>query len=184
MKHRRLLAFALVLAVPLLGGWGKNLDQELLRVFESLQGEYSAEAPMEDARLHISPVFAPFLGENVLYVELTDPSGQIRSQQLYALTVGKRAIVQRTFSLKEPQRWARGHERPDIFRGLVSDDVTATAACDLGWVFDKKTKVLTGISPVKSCRVQRVELNGNELKIDEAARGVAVAMVFRRDGAE
>ncbi len=188
------LAFCAVLVAC--ANHGKLRDIELGRIGEWLPGEYDNAAQVdadlqavavsrhESLRLNLVPVAAPFLGQSVLFVETLDAgSGRVVSAQLFRFEKSddEKAIVQRTFDFKEPRRWAGGIARPDIFKSLLPDDVTATPACDLAWAFDGEW--FTGAAGRKGCPIRRMEFDGLELKIEQAGRPAEDFFLFRRTGA-
>jgi hypothetical protein len=60
---------------------------------------------------------------------------RVLSQRLFVFELAPdQRIVQRTFGFAEPARWRDGHRNTDIFKGLISQDVGASAgACVLEW---------------------------------------------------
>jgi hypothetical protein len=188
---------AVVATLAACASQGKLRDVELGRIGDWLPGEYdnaaqveadllaAADPVHESLRMNLVPVSAPFLGKSVLYVEMLDAgSGRVLSAQLYRFekSADDKGIVQRTFDFKEPQRWAGGLGRADIFKSLLPDDVTATTACDLAWIFDGEW--FTGVAGRKGCPIRRMEFDGLELKIEQAGRAAGDLYLFRRTGAE
>ena len=155
---------------------GKVRDRELGRIAEWLPGEYHGA----DSHLVILPIAAPFVGDQVLYVERIDSTNQVVAQNLYRFekSVDEKAILQRIFAFKEPQRWQRGYQRPEIFMSMLAQDVTATPACDLLWTFGEKT--FSAGTSMKACRVQRLEFDGDALKLVERGGAESVVLSFHR----
>lgn len=176
---------------------GKLREADLGRIADWLPGQYSNAAQVDaDLRsaadvhpalqINVLPVMAPFIGDLVLYVEQIDTANRQRivSQQLYLFekTVDGKGIVQRIFDFKEPQRWASGHLRADIFKSVVKDDLTTSAACDLGWTYAEQQFV--GVAGRKGCPIRRMEFDGLDLKIEPAGRPAGDYLRFKRIGAQ
>ncbi len=195
---RTFFVLSVSLALAACANQGRVRERELTRIGDWLPGQYNNTAQVDEelqkavanphppVEVTILPILAPFIGEMVLFVQTIDTSGRrhIVSEQLYRFdkTPDGKGIVQRVFDFKEPQRWTRGGERPDIFKSLVADDITATPACDLGWVMEKDT--FKGTAGRKGCGIRRMSFDGVELNIEQAGRPAGDVLQLRRIGAE
>ena len=91
--------------------------------------------PHEALVLDVVPIEAIMLGENLFYVQESvagDPK-RVLGQKVVMFGVVKREVVQTDFSLAEPHRWRNGHLNPDLFKGLMTDDVHSIKGCSLRW---------------------------------------------------
>lgn len=177
---------------------GKVRERELSQMGDWLPGEYdnsdqvdedlkaAAGAPHPSLEMSIVPVFAPFIGDLVVYAEMTDTGSgrRVVSQKLYRFDKSddEKLIMQRVYDFKEPQRWTRGLTNPEIFRSLVLDDMTATSACDLRWKQDGENFI--GTAGRKGCGIREMSFDGLELKIETSGRAAGDVLRFRRVGAE
>jgi hypothetical protein len=167
-------------------------EADLGRIGEWLPGAYDNRAQVErdlaqnvldvhtPVALEIVAVEANIIGKQTYYVQQSDAMNprKILSQQLYSFekTSDDKAIAQTIYNFKEPDRWIRGHERPDIFKSMVPDDLSSTSGCELKWEFvDDK---FTAHSSAASCRGAsgsgartevKMELTPTELKLAERA---------------
>ncbi|MGH8305366.1 MAG: CpcT/CpeT family chromophore lyase [Steroidobacteraceae bacterium] len=146
----RLRAAALIAAGALGGGCAdqsKHDEADMLGLLTLLPGNYdnSEQADLE-ARNHARPahigvalvvtrVYTPRLGHNVYYAQETaaDDPRRVLSQKMYSFKVeDKRGIVETLYPFVDPLRWRDGQQNPDMFTGLVIDDVQAEG-CQLLW---------------------------------------------------
>jgi hypothetical protein len=92
--------------------------------------------PSHDAlALDIVPIEAIMIGENVFYVQESvagDPK-RVLGQKVVMFGVVKKDIVQTDYSLSEPHRWRNGQLNPDLFKGLMTQDVHSIKGCSLRW---------------------------------------------------
>jgi hypothetical protein len=152
-----LAALALVVAaapaVGLLGGCasqGKLREEELTQLLAWLPGSYESGQPDSDARRSLQPpherialivarVYTPRLGHHVLYAQETaaeDPR-RVMSERMWSFKVDdKRGILETVYTFREPVRWRDGLEHPELFTGVVVEDVRSVPGCELAW---KKT---------------------------------------------
>ena len=206
-EGRALALFAIAL---LAAGCTSNLklrDEELARIDEWLPGVYDNRPQVGDdlaknaADIHapidlvILPVSAQIIGKHVFYMESRDSMNPRRvvDQRLYSFesSADKKAIVQTLYRFKEPDRWAGGKRRADIFRSIVPDDLSSASSCVIKWEFDGLRFI--GISSPASCRAPaeagvssflelRFELEPHELRMSERSLDAAGnVLVGRRD---
>src|SRR6266850_3533171 len=96
---------------------------------------HGVQPPHEALALDIVPIEAIMIGENVFYVQESiagDPK-RVLGQKVVMFGVIKKEIVQTDYALGEPNRWRNGHLNPDLFKGLMTQDVHATKGCSLRW---------------------------------------------------
>ena len=201
---------ALIAITLLAAGCTSNVklrDEELARIDEWLPGVYDNRPQVDDdlaknavdihepIDLVILPVSAPIIGRHVFYAESHDSMNprRIIDQLLYSFeaSADKKALVHTLFKFKEPDRWAGGKRRADIFRSIVPDDLSATSGCQVKWEFDGAR--FTGVSSAASChapadagtgsyRELRFELEPNELRTSDRSLDAAGNVVLgRRD---
>jgi CpeT/CpcT family (DUF1001) len=91
--------------------------------------------PHEALALDIVPIQAIMIGENVFYVQesIADDPKRVLGQKLVMFGVVKKEIVQTDFALAEPHRWRNGQYNPDLFKGIMTQDVRSTKGCSLRW---------------------------------------------------
>jgi hypothetical protein len=91
--------------------------------------------PHEALVLDIVPIEAIMLGDNVFYVQESiagDPN-RVLGQKVVMFGVVKGKIVQTDFALNEPHRWRNGQNNPDLFKGIMTQDVHSIKGCSLRW---------------------------------------------------
>ena len=107
----------------------------------------------EALRLVIVPVYAPIIGDHVFYVQEMAAQDQRRvtAQRLMAFDLSPDdVLVQLSIALNEPARWRDGHLNPELFKGLLPNDVKTLTGCDLVWT--KTDKGFAGRNDMKQCR--------------------------------
>jgi CpeT/CpcT family (DUF1001) len=112
---------------------------------------HGVQPPHEALALDIVPIEAIMIGENVFYVQESiagDPK-RVLGQKVVMFGVVKKDIVQSDFSLNEPQRWRNGQFNPDLFKGIMTQDVHTTKGCSLRWKRDESKFV--GSNDPKTC---------------------------------
>jgi hypothetical protein len=153
-ERNALAALALIAATaPALGLLGGCASQEKLRQRELTQllawlpGQYesglqvdstrrSLEPPHERIALVIVRVYTPRLGHHVLFAQETaaDDPRRVMSQRMWSFTVDdKRGIVETVYTFRDPLRWREGLQNPELFTGVVADDVHSSPGCELAW---------------------------------------------------
>jgi len=85
--------------------------------------------------LDIVPIEAIMLGDNVFYVQesVAGEPNRVLGQKVVMFGVVKGKIVQTDFALNEPNRWRNGQNNPDLFKGILSQDVHSIKGCSLRW---------------------------------------------------
>jgi hypothetical protein len=177
---------------------GKEREIELEKVAEWLPGDYDNTGQVEEdlkaltdvhpsTVVKVVPVWARFVGDRALYVERIETRNGMRSiasRHLYSFekSTDEKTLVQTTFEFKDPDRWAGAATRPDIFKSLLMDDVTATTACNLLWTFDGK--LFTGIAGRKGCTIRRMEFDGLWLRMELSGTPAGDMLRLKRTGAE
>ena len=194
MSVRSIVPLFAVLALS--AGCGSNekllREEELSRIAEWLPGTYDNRAQVDEdlarnaveihepLRLVIMPVSAPIIGEQIYYAELSDAMNtrRVTDQRLYSFekSSDNKAIAHTIYRFKEPDRWAGGTQREDIFKSVVRDDLSAQSGCELKWEF--KDEQFVGQSSRTSCKSApqgglsrkveiRYELGGDTLALSE-----------------
>jgi hypothetical protein len=143
-------------------GAGEKADVLLQELVQMFPGHYdnTAQVQSEMARgvqqheavvLDIVPIEAIMIGDHVFYVQESiagDPN-RVLGQKIVMFGVVKKEVVQTDYALAEPHRWRNGHLNPDLFKGLMVQDVRATKGCSLRWKYtDEK---LIGANDPKTC---------------------------------
>ena len=165
-KHIRACAALALTVVGFLAaggaGAGENPHvtlQELVQMFPGhydntaqVQGEIARGVPQHEAVvLDVVPIEAIMIGDNVFYVQESiagDPN-RVLGQKIVKFGVVKKDVVQTDYALTDPHRWRNGHLDPDLFKGLMVQDVRATKGCSLRW---KRTdEKLIGANDPKTC---------------------------------
>ena len=77
-------------------------------------------------------------------------------------------ILQRVLGFAEPIRWRDGHLNTDLFKGLMGQDVGASAgACGLVWTLGSEAFTGQAANPGSCIGVSRAELTGRGLTLAE-----------------
>lgn len=173
----------------------KKGEADLATLESWLPGRYdNLDQTQEEARkgvaahatqkLGIAAVHMPTFGDHVFYLQesAADDPRRITTQRLLAFEVAKGGhIIQRVYTLAQPGRWRDGHLNPDVFKGMMYQDATALAGCELEW--KREGERFVAANQVSTCRVtssalggtanlqMRVELTNGDLSIAELAFG-------------
>ncbi|HEY0767612.1 MAG TPA: CpcT/CpeT family chromophore lyase [Steroidobacteraceae bacterium] len=161
-------ATAVVAALGLLGACAdqsKLRESELTQLLGWLPGNYDNTAQADsDAQRRVQPprdrialiilkVHTPRLGHHVFYVQemaAEDPR-RVMSEKMFSFRVDeKRGIVETVYTFAEPLRWRDGQEHPELFTGVVADDVRSVPGCELSW--KKVGEQFTATQDPKLCR--------------------------------
>lgn len=176
-------------AALLVGGCGSDAKlrkAEFTQLVQILPGRYTS-APVTGVppagtlatELDVVPIYAPFLSDNVFYAheEAADESHRLLSQRLFVLNLGEggRSIVQNTLLFADPGRWREGNVDPDLFKGLMTQDVRGGGGEPLVWKLEGLRYSARTAGPLASLRI---ELGPDELVLHGGADGAA--KVFRR----
>jgi len=150
-------AMAAATALAILGLLGACADESKLRESELTQllgwlpGRYDNTAqadsdpqrgvqpPHDRIALIIVKVYTPRLGHHVFYAQemAADDPRRVMSERLFSFKVDeKRGILETVYTFAEPLRWRDGQEHPELFTGVVVEDVQSAPGCELAW---KKT---------------------------------------------
>jgi len=199
-RRGRLAALLAGLAFTAMGFAASSAKEEafLNQLTSMLPGSYDnlAQSRVDGAdhpplRLMIAPVQAPLVGDHVYYVQemAADDLRRVLSQRLYVINSvpKKQQAILTQLDFKEPVRWRDGHLNPDLFRGMLTEDLRARPGCDLLWERDGKNLKATGGS---SCRASardtgetlqvemRMQLGPEKLAIFEQHRDANGVLVF------
>ena len=135
-------AIALLLAACSTNASRREADFDALR--HSLPGIYAsaADAAVPNAssaagvRLAIIPITAQAVSDRLYLVRETAVGNEhlVLAEGIWTLAFDKqRRVVQQMFVFKEPRRWLGAAEHPDLLLGLLPEDLTLLAGCDLIW---------------------------------------------------
>lgn len=179
----------------------KRAEADLKEIEAWLPGSYdNVEQAQEDARqgraphtalsLHIVQIFMPTFGDHVFYLQesAADDPRRITSQRLLSFTAVKEGHVLETmYTLSQPNRWRDGHVNPSLFKGMMYNDATPMAGCELLW--KKEEAKYVAANPTGGCRATipalgggvrlqiRAELAVDELSISEQAYNASGQLV-------
>ncbi len=167
----------------------KRAEADLKEIEAWLPGSYdNVEQVQEDARqgrtaqtaisLHIVQIHMPTFGDHVFYLQesAADDPRRITSQRLLSFEAVKEGHVLETmYTLSQPQRWRDGHLNPSLFKGMMYNDATPLAGCELLWKKEKKEDMrYVAANPTGGCRATVPALGGGvrlqiraELAVDE-----------------
>lgn len=180
IRVRALVASLWVGAATLLAGCSNDValrKAELQQLAAILPGHYDNRSQSPPAaggaetalELNVAPIYAPFLSDHVFYVQenaFGDPR-RVLSQRLFVFDVTPdNRIRQRTFGFAEPLRWRDGHLNTDLFKGMMGQDVGASAgACVLDWQL--AGQAFTGRARGPCVGAAQAELTGAALSLGE-----------------
>jgi len=157
-----------------------------------VRADAQAGAPLREAlQLAIVPVHTPLIGDAVFYLQehvVNDPR-RVTAQRLVMFEVaqGVPLLVETQLAFVEPLRWRGGDASPELFRGLLPQDVKPLAGCEITW--KKVEGGFDGSTNPARCRSEsrttgetlnvelKLALRGDELTIDEKRRDGAGALV-------
>jgi hypothetical protein len=155
-------------------------EVEILELVQMFPGHWdnSAQVQEETAKgvrphealvLDVVPIEAIMLGSNVFYVQESiagDPN-RVLGQKVVMFGVVKGKIVQTDFALNEPHRWRNGQNNPDLFKGIMTQDVRSIKGCSLRWKRAESGN-FEGANEAKTChnRVVGVGVAAIELKAE------------------
>jgi hypothetical protein len=174
---------ALIASLLLVGsasGKEPKAEVEILELVQMFPGHWDNTAqvqeetakgvrPREALVLDIVPIEAIMLGSNVFYVQESvagDPN-RVLGQKVVMFGVVKGKIVQTDFALNEPHRWRNGQNNPDLFKGIMTQDVRSIKGCSLRWKRAESGN-FEGTNEAKTChnRVVGIGVAAIELKAE------------------
>jgi hypothetical protein len=140
-----------------------NPDVELQELIQMLPGHYDnvaqaqsdvakgVQPPHEALVLDIVPIDAVMIGENVFYVQegIAGDPRRVLGQKIMVLGVVKKDVVQTDFALADPHRWRNGQLNPELFKGIMTQDVHSTKGCSLRW--KRSEGKFVGANEPKTC---------------------------------
>ena len=115
---------------------------------------HGVQPPHEALVLDIVQIEAIMIGENVFYVQESvagDPK-RVLGQKVVMFGVVRKDIVQTDYSLSEPHRWRNGQLNPDLFKGLMTQDVHTIKGCSLRW--KRSEGHFVGANDPKTCHAR------------------------------
>jgi CpeT/CpcT family (DUF1001) len=191
-------ALALLASLALLAGCGGAMAErkgELAKLGNLLPGEYDNQdqvrspegAQVSALRIAIVPIYAPLLGRDIFYQQemAADDSRRVTAQRVLSLEVTPDGrLLQGVYALNEPARWRDGHEKPDLFKSLLPQDLRLVEGCDVTWRVDGRR--FTGANDPARCRFTR-RTNGEtvhqESRVELDDDGIAFAdSIIAADG--
>ncbi|HNR22970.1 MAG TPA: CpcT/CpeT family chromophore lyase [Steroidobacteraceae bacterium] len=145
-----------LIMLALLGACSSTADlrkAELSELAAWLPGTYVNGA----RELAFVPIYAPFISDNVFFTEESSTQGgrRVLSQRVIAFEVVDKQIVQASYAFAEPGRWRAGLYNPDLFKGLMEQDLKVQAGCEMLWVKDVDAGKFAGANDRKQCRASR-----------------------------
>ena len=146
-RRRRAGGASLAAALVALAACGGCADQSKLREAELtellgwLPGNYESAASAagsghQGVALVIVRVYAPRIGHHALYAQevAADDPLRVMSQKMFNFEVDpKLGIVETVYVFKNPLRWRDGQQNPEIFTGVVVEDMRSAPGCELLW---------------------------------------------------
>ena len=160
------LLFALVLA--LLAGCGGAQAQrqaDLADLGRILPGVYDNTVQAREAgegaslpalRIAIVPIYAPLVGKDIFYLQemAADDARRVTAQRVLSLEITPDGrLLQGLYGLAEPSRWRDGHEKPDLFKSLLPNDLRLAEGCDITW--HRSGRRFEGENDPAKCRLTR-----------------------------
>jgi hypothetical protein len=107
----------------------------------TVQADHDAQQgirpPHDRVQLVVVAIPAPRLGHHAFYVQemAADDADRVMSERFWNFERDEDAgtITQTIYTPKEPVRWRDGQKTPDLFTGIMKDDVDNTIGCKLLW---------------------------------------------------
>lgn len=154
--------------------------------------QQGGQSPHERLALAIVALDAPMVGREAFYIQemAADDPRRVMSQKVLTFQVTDHGIVASVWALTDPRRWRDAHLTPDLFRGLMLEDLAPRPGCELRW--KKTADRFVGANDRERCRgaaqgadgpVQiesRVELGPDELALAELAYDASGRLVQGR----
>lgn len=123
-------------------------------VAQAREEQRAGREPLEELTLAIVPIYAPWLGEHVFYLQemAADDPRRVIDQRLLVFEVDREErIVQSLWTFEDRLRWRDGHLDPDLFKSLLPQDVRSMTGCELVWT--KSDGRFEGANDRDRCRV-------------------------------
>jgi hypothetical protein len=149
----------------------KRAEADLEQIESWLPGSYdNVEQGAEDTKqgrtphaaqsLHIVSIHIPTFGDHVFYLQesAADDARRVTTQRLLSFQAVKEGVLETLYTLPQPGRWRDGHLNPDLFKGMMYNDATPLAGCDVLWKKDGTRYV--GANPTGGCRATMPALGG------------------------
>jgi hypothetical protein len=145
----------------------------------TLQADHDAQLgirpPHDRLQLVVVLIPAPRLGHHAFYVQemAADDAQRVMSERFWDFEKDEDtdAITQTVYTPKEAVRWRDGQKDPDLFTGIVKDDVETTIGCKLLW--KKVGDHYEGADDTKICHLPGVART--ELKVQLTADTLDIA---------
>lgn len=190
MRRSALVAALMAASLALVSGCGGSLAErkgELAQLARLLPGDYDnkEQASSPDSanitalRLSIVPIYAPLVGRDIFYLQemAADDARRVTAQRVLSLEVTPGGqLLQGVYALNEPSRWRDGHEKVDLFKSLLPNDLRLVEGCDVTWRLAGRR--FTGANDAARCRITRRSDNQTvhqESRIELDDDGIALA---------
>lgn len=184
------MALAMALVLSACGGTAQQRRGELAELARLLPGDYdnleqvraSEPGAVPGVRMVIVPVYAPLVGEDIFYVQemAADDPRRVIAQRLINLEITPDGrVLQGIFVFEEGGRWRDGHQRPDVFKSLLPNDLKLVEGCDLEW--RAAGRRFTARNNPATCRVARPgsgEPARRESRMELDEDGIAISDVL------
>ena len=159
---------AVVIACALLAGCGgaqAQREADLAQLGRLMIGQYDNLDQVRAAgegtnlpalRVAIVPIYAPLVGKDIFYLQemASDDARRVTAQRVLSLEITPSGeLLQGIFGLTEPNRWRDGHEKIDLFKSLMPNDLRLAEGCDLTW--KRSGKGFEAANMPATCRVNR-----------------------------
>jgi hypothetical protein len=132
---KRALAVLLTLMLAACAGTPEATDAKLGEAVQGLPGLYDRQGESGEAKvLVIMPIFVASLTGYRFYMQemvAQDPRRVTAQRVLSFDPGGKGKFVQTLWTLKDPARWRAGPSNPELFKGMVGDDVKAVGRAEV-----------------------------------------------------
>jgi CpeT/CpcT family protein DUF1001 len=158
-----LLGAALLSLLAGCGGQQAQRQIDMAEIGRTLPGLYDNleqiraggdAADLPALRIAIVPIYAPLVGKNIFYLQemAADDARRVTAQRVLSLEVTpKGQVLEGIFALNEPNRWRDGHEKLDLFKSLLPNDLRLAQGCEIEW--QRKGKKFEGTNDPARCRI-------------------------------
>lgn len=137
------IAAAVSLLLGACSGSRSRREADLDALRHALPGIYTSAASgasnsgaAESVRLAITPIVAQAIGDPVFLVRESAGGNEhlVLAERIWTLALDRQGrVVQQMFVFKEPRRWVGAAEHRDLLLGLLPEDLTPLAGCNLIW---------------------------------------------------